>query len=110
VKELIPVVLTAATFVNSWSGKMVEFVVDNEVVVSVLNSMTCKDLHMMHLIGLLVFFAARYQFWLSAIHIPGRFNFQADAISRNRLDQFFTSVSHASPSPAAISRRSWYHR
>jgi len=71
VKELIPVMLAAATLGNSWSGKIAEFVVDNEAVVSVLNSTTCKDLHMMHLICLLVFFAAWYQFWFSAVHITG---------------------------------------
>ena len=104
VKELIPVVLVAATFGTSWSGKMIQFVVDNEAVVSVLNSTTSKDIHMMHLIRLLVFFAARHDFWFSAIHIPGRLNSQADAISRNRLDQFFAMIPHASPSPASISR------
>ena len=104
VKELIPVVLAAATFSTSWSGKMVQFVVDNEAVVLVLNPTTSKDIHMMHLIRLLAFFAAWHDFWFSAIHIPGRLNSQADAISRNHLDQFFAMIPHASPSPASISR------
>ena len=56
----------------------------------------------MHLVRLLVFFAARYDFWFSAAHIQGRSNSQADAISRNHLDKFFTLAPHASPSPAAV--------
>ena len=41
VKELIQVVLAAATFGKSWSGKSVQFVVDNKAVVSVLNAAIC---------------------------------------------------------------------
>ena len=71
VKELIPVVLAAATFGRIWPGKIVQFVVDNKAVVSVLNSIYSKEVHIMHLVRLLVFFAARYNFWFSATHIPG---------------------------------------
>ena len=53
----------------------------------------------MHLIHLLVFFAAKHEFWFSASHIPGRQNSRAGAISRNRLDQFFSEVPQAAPSP-----------
>jgi len=38
VKELILVVLAAATLGRSWSGKYIQFVVDNEAVVPILNS------------------------------------------------------------------------
>ena len=55
VKELIPVVLAAAKFGHLWSGKVVQFVVDNSAVVEVINSTYSKELHMMHLIRLLVF-------------------------------------------------------
>ena len=103
IKELIPVVLAAATFGKSWSGKSIQFVVDNEAVVAVLNSTFCSDLYLMHLIRLLVFFAARFDFWFSAIHIPGQLNSTADAISRNRLDLFFTEVPQAASTPAPVS-------
>ena len=58
---------------------------------------------MMHLVRLLVFFAARYNFWFSVTHIPGRLNSQADAILRNHVDQFLAEVPLVSPSPSPIS-------
>ena len=103
VKELIPVVLAAATFGRSWSGKSILFMVDNAAVVSVLNSIFCSDLHMMHLVRLLVFFAAKFDFWFSAFHIPGQLNSRADAISRNRLDHFFSEVPQVASSPTPVS-------
>ena len=69
VKKLIPVVLAMATFRRSWPGIYNQFVVDNEAVVSILNSIYCSDVHMIHLVRLLMFFAAKFDFWFSAIHI-----------------------------------------
>ena len=55
VKEMCPVVLAAATFGQEWKGKVVQFVVDNEAVVEVIKATYSKELHLMHLIRLLVF-------------------------------------------------------
>jgi len=59
---------------------------------------------MMHLIRLLVFFAARFDFWFSAAHIPGQLNSKADAISRNRLDLFFSEIPQAASTPTPVSQ------
>ena len=45
IKELIPVVLAAATFGYQWSGKVVQFVVDNSAVVEVVKSTYSKEPH-----------------------------------------------------------------
>ena len=73
-------VLAAATFGHQWAGKVIQFVVDNMAVVDVIKATYSKDLHMMHLIRLLVFFASKYNFWFTAMHIPGRLNVAADAL------------------------------
>ena len=86
VKEMIPVVLAAAVFGPNWSGKVVQFVVDNEAVVSVLNSTSSKDTHLMHLVRLLVFFAAKFDFWFTAAHIPGRLNIRIMCYSIYPMD------------------------
>ena len=49
-------VLAAATFRQGWKGKVVQLVVDNEAVVEVIKATYSKELHLMHLIRLLVFF------------------------------------------------------
>ena len=49
IKELITVVVVAASFGNQWQGKLIQFTVDNMPVVHVLNSTYSKDPHLMHL-------------------------------------------------------------
>ena len=102
VKEMFPVVLAAATFGDQWAGKVVQFVVDNMAVVEVIKATYSKDLHMMHLIRLLVFFASKYNFWFTATHIPGKLNVAADALSRNNMSVFFMQAPQAAPQPTAV--------
>ena len=62
VKEVMPVILATATFGHQWSGKVVQFVIDNVAVVELIKSTYSKELHMMHLIPLLVFLTAKFDF------------------------------------------------
>ena len=94
-KELIPVVVAAAIFGHHWHGQIAKFTVDNMAVVHVLKATYCKDLHIMHLIRILVFLAARFNFWFVADHIIGKENSLADHLSRNKLCQFFSQVPQA---------------
>ena len=103
VKELIPVVLAAATFGHRWSGKVVKFVMDNAAVVEVIKATYSKELHMMHLIRLLVFYATKFDFWFTATHIPGKLNTLADALSRNNKDLFFSQAPQAAPQASPLS-------
>ena len=82
-KRLVPVVISAAIFGRHWSGKLVNFMVDNLAVVQVLQATYSRDIHLMHLIRLLVLFAAHFNFWFTASHVAGKKNTCADAISRN---------------------------
>ena len=95
-KELIPVVIAAAIFGRQWHGQLVQFSVDNMAVVHVLKATYCKDLHLMHLICILVFLAACFNFWFVANHIVGKDNYLADDLSRNNLNNFFSLVPQAS--------------
>ena len=74
---------------------------DNAAVVSIVNSGRSKDELAMHLVRCLAFFAAYFEYRIRAIHIPGRENGAADALSRNRLAQFRSQVqlAEAQPSP-----------
>ena len=79
VKELVPVVVAAALYVSQWRGKIVTFRVDNTAVAEVLNSTSCRDSHLMHLVRLLVFLTSYHNFWFTASHIQGKQNTLADA-------------------------------
>ena len=56
----------------------------------------------MHLIRCLAFITAKFQFLLSASHIPGVENTVADALSRNKVVVFLQANSVPAPIPAAL--------
>ena len=101
-KELIPVILAAAIWGRYWKGKIVLFRVDNMAVVEAINATFCKDQHLMHLIRLLVFFAAYHNFWFQAAHIAGKDNKLADALSRNNMSFFLSQVPQPLPRPSTV--------
>ena len=73
-QELIPIIFAAIVWGHRWSQKTVQFICDNQAVVTVLNKTYCQDGKLMHLLRCLVFLAAKYQFWFTAVHIPERVN------------------------------------
>ena len=52
---------------------------------------------MMHLIRLLVFLTAKFDFWFTATHIPGKQNIVADSLSRYNIDMFFLQAPQVAP-------------
>ena len=85
IKELVPVVITAAIWGRYQSCGLVQFHIDNVSVVHVLTKGSSKEPSglVMHLLRCLSFFSAYYQFSYEAIHISGACNTLADDISRN---------------------------
>ena len=88
IKELIPVMVAAASFGNQWQGQLIQFTVDNMAVVHVLNSTYSKDPHLMHLIRIC-------NFWFIAKHTEGQANSIGDDLSCNNMVHFFTQVPQA---------------
>ena len=101
-KELIPIVLAAATWGAQWLNKSVLCRCDNAAVVHIISSGTSSDPYAMALIRCLHFTTARFNIALSAVHLPGSENALADALYRNNLDIFlcsqtFTAILSLSP-------------
>ena len=94
-KELIPIVIAGFVWGKFWAGKVVRFMSDNQAVVMVLTKLFCHDTCLMGYLRCIVFCAAKYNFWFTAQHTPGRSNVLADATSRNKVDLF---LSQAPPS------------
>ena len=101
-KELLPILLGAALWGPAWSGQRVLCKCDNMAVVTIINTGAARDHLLMHLIRCLFFYSAHYQFTISAVHLPGRDNRGADALSRNQLDRFFLNCPQANPTPLVI--------
>ena len=100
-KEMVPVMLAAAIWGANWSGRCVCFRSDNATVVSVLQTGKARDATLLQLLRCIHFYSATLQFSYTAVHIKGKLNTAADALSRNKLSQFF-SLMQADPSPTTI--------
>ena len=101
-KELLPIVVAAAVWGRYWAGCTVRCMCDNEAVVSVIRTGSCKEGHMAHMLRCLFFLEARFGFVVVSAHVPGSFNTWADALSRNHLDVFHSLAPQASPTPIHV--------
>eukprot|EP00731_Ephydatia_muelleri_P011790 Em0006g684a len=104
-KEMLPIIMAAATWGAQWHGQLVACYCDNQAVVATLATRSSKEERLAHLLRCLFYFEARFQFELRGIHIPGAQNQAADALSRNRIDVFFQQVPEADPYPHPIPSR-----
>ena len=95
IKELIPILLACAVWGSHWHGTTVRANCDNEAVVTVINSGYSKEPFLSHLLRCIFFFSAKYDFLLTAAHIPGRLNTLADAISRDNAASFLSLYPQA---------------
>jgi len=102
VKKLLPIVIGVVLWGKQWGGKVVSCCCDNAAVVNILRSGWCKNDLAMHLLRSLFFCMATTQVVLEAVHIPGKLNGPADALSRNNLSSFLSQVTYAQEHPAAV--------
>lgn len=102
VKELVPIIIAAVIWGESWRGGRVLAHCDNVAVVAVINSRCCRDGRLMQLLRCLFFIEAHFQFRLTATHIPGVENDLADDLSRNNIVQFLEKSKLANPNPSTI--------
>ena len=102
VKEMLPIIVACFLWGYQWAGEHVGIGCDNEAVVHVLGKRSCKDECLMHLLRCLFFIEAHFGFSISAVHIPGRHNQLADALSRNNTFLFLSKVPEASRSPTPV--------
>lgn len=110
-KELFPVVLAAHVWGPGWSRRRILFHVDNEAVVHILNSRTSPDPNIMHLLRSLLKAAACFSFTLiyfAAIHVPGRNNGIADALSCFNFQAFFTGHEDSNLHPSSALSPAFY--
>ena len=74
IKELIPIIFAAALWGKDWKGWCVLCRCDNQAVVAVINARSSLDKDIMHLLRVLFFIEAHFDFMTKATHIPGTEN------------------------------------
>ena len=102
IKELIPIVIAAAIWGHKWRGSTVQIMCDNAAVVNILNQNSSRDREVMHLLRCMAFITAKFQFLITASHIPGIENTAADALSRDKVNLFHSICPQADHAPSAI--------
>ena len=101
-KELLPVIVAAAIWGESWQGSVVLCHCDNMSVVAAVKGGYCKDPAMGHMLRCLFYLEARFSFTLTAEHVAGVENGVADAISRNKLATMFCLSPQMSRVPSTV--------
>ena len=94
-KEMIPIIIACALWGPHWRQSSVLVHCDNEGAVAVVNSGYSKVEKIMHLLRCLFFIRARFGMEVKAVHVPGRHNILADAISRNNLNALSSQIPEA---------------
>ena len=102
VSVAVAIVVASAIWGKHWRGLTVKCVCDNAAVVAIINSGRSKDKLAMHLLRCLFFFAAEFNFFLFAQHLPGKYNVAADALSMNNVSLFFQQVPQAKKYPSTL--------
>ena len=86
--ELVPIVLAFHAWGNFFQNKKILLNTDNLALVSILNRKTSKSKRVMRLIRPLVLQSMFHNIQCKSVHIEGRFNHIADALSRKQWVRF----------------------
>ena len=90
--ELLPVILASVVWGSRWRHQSVLVLCDNAGAVACINSGYSREPHLIHMLRCLFFIRAAFGISLWAVHIPGKLNDLADAVSRDNLPYLFSQV------------------
>ena len=94
-QKLLPIVIAAAIRGTGWASKSILCRCDNEAVVSIINSGTCKDPIVMCLIRCLYFIAAKFNLLIPTVHLAGCAKGLPDTLTRDIRPHFLTNRPQA---------------
>lgn len=93
--ELIPIFLAFLIWSKEFRFKRILLHTDNLSLIPILNKKTSKSKRVMNLLRPLVLCSMRDGIYFKAIHIAGKNNIVADALSRQQMGRFRTSLPEA---------------
>ena len=104
-QELFAIVAAALTWGHLLEGQRIKFHCDNLPIVQAWTNQFSKHPGVMELLRTLFFIAAQHSFTVSLVHLTGRLNCIADALSRNQISRFFSLAPQANQLPTPVSHK-----
>ena len=86
--EFYPIVVAIHCWASLLSNSRVKFHTDNIAVVHIINKQSSHCPKIMHLLRLFVLQCLKFNIYFRAVHVPGKFNDIADALSRFQMARF----------------------
>ena len=80
--ELQSVLVAAKRWCKAWKGCHIQVKSDNMATIAAINNTTSRSSPLLKIIKELFWLSVEYDFRLSAVHLPGRFNLFSDKLSR----------------------------
>ena len=84
------------------SNRNIVFHCDNKAIVDVINKQSCKDVELMKLMRCMVLTAMQYNIKFTAMHVPGKDNILADALSRLQVSPHLLAIFGMNGSPVPV--------
>ncbi|KAM4690414.1 uncharacterized protein WCC33_017798 [Rhinophrynus dorsalis] len=105
--ELFPIVVALELWHDALQDRAVVFWTDNMAVVYAVNQLTSASRPVLNLLRYLVLHCMRCNILFRAKHVPGVQNSIADALSRQRWDQFFRLAPEADANGSVYPSNLW---
>ena len=99
---LFAILAAASTWHHKLAGRRVIFHCDNLAVVQAWSGQSSRDPALMVLLRELFFVPAQSNFTIQLVHVPGKHNVLADALSRDLMSKFFALAPQADPLPSVV--------
>ncbi|XP_053388430.1 uncharacterized protein LOC128551553 [Mercenaria mercenaria] len=106
--ELFPVVAAIMTWAVHLQNRRVLFSVDNQAVVQVINTQTCRSEKVMNPVRHMVLTALKHNMSIKTQYIPSKSNTIADSLSRSQWSKFRTTAPEADLCPTKIPPQVWH--
>lgn len=95
--ELFPVVAAVVTWADSFRNKKLMFHIDNQAVIQILRTQTCKSDRVMNLVRHLVLVMLTHNISVRANFIPSNRNVIADALSPSQWGRLASNIDTIPP-------------
>ena len=91
---MFPLVVAVLCWVPLMTNRKITFHTDNLAVMHIINQQSSRCPRIMHLVRMFVLECLRYQIVFKAVHVPGKLNIIADALSRFQMSRFRAAAPH----------------